>query len=81
MKIVYIKWADAAETEKYHKDIGSLKGQGLGLDTNSSVGIVVESTKEYISIAQSLAENGWFMDIINIPKALIISEEVLKEGE
>ena len=79
MKIVLIKWIDAAEIEKYHKDISSLKEQGLGLQANSSVGIIIESTKEYISLAQSLAENGWFMDIVSIPKVLIISEEVLKE--
>jgi len=77
MKIVCIEWLDACITEKYHEDIAIPKDQTIGLQTNYSAGIVVKDTREYISLALSLSESGWYRDIINIPKVNIKSEKVL----
>ncbi len=82
MKIVYVEWTDAAGTEKYHKDVVVPKEQGLGLQVNYSVGIVVKEEKEYLSLALSLSESGWYRDIINIPKINIITYlKLLKESK
>jgi len=77
MKIVFVEWVDANRTEKYHKDVAMPKDQELGLETNSSVGIVVEDTKEYIALAQTRSGSGWDLDIITIARVNIKLEKVL----
>ena len=79
MKIVYIEWIDTAQTEQYHKDVAIPKGQGLGLQMSYSAGEVVEETEDYISLALTMTENGWYRDIVNIPKINIKSQKVLQE--
>ena len=79
MKIVYIEWEDAAEAEEYHEDVDKPKGQGPGLQTSYSVGILVKDTKEYIALAQTVATSGWHRNIISIPKVGIVSQKVLME--
>ena len=77
MKVAYIEWIDACGTDKYHEKVAIPKDQSVGLQTNWSVGIIIADTKEYIALAQSLSESGWYRDIINIPKVNIKSEKVL----
>lgn len=83
MKIVYVEWVDAKRTEKYHKDVAIPKDQEIGLETNSSVGIVVKvegkDTKEFISLAQTRSGSGWDLDIISIPRVNIKLEKVLSD--
>ena len=79
MKIVYVEWTDANRTEKYHRDVAIPKDQEIGLETNSSVGIVVEDTKEYISLAQTRSGSGWNVDILSIPRVGVKLEKVLSE--
>ena len=79
MKIVYIEWIDASAVEKYHKDVAMPKDQEVALQNNYSVGIVLKDTGEYISLAQSLSANGWYRDIISIPRVSIKVEKVLME--
>lgn len=79
MKIVYVEWIDACSTEQYHKDVAIPKDRSIGLETNSSVGIVLKDTEEYISLAQSLSSSGWYKDILNIPRINIKLEKVLSK--
>ena len=81
MKIVYIEWRDASETDRYHKDVAIPKDQCLGLQTVYSVGIVAEDTEEYISLAGSLSDSGWYVGIQNIPKVGIKSMNILSDEE
>ena len=79
MKIVYVEWVDASGTEKYHENVAVPKDQEIGLQTNYSVGIVVKDTKEFIALAGSLSESGWYNDIISIPRVGIKLEKVLDD--
>lgn len=81
MKIVYVEWIDASGTEKYHENVAIPKDAEIGLITACSIGIVVKDTGEYISLAQTLPDSGWYKEIISIPRVNIKLEKVLSDDK
>lgn len=79
MKLIFVEWLDACEMEAYHKE--DYKGESLGLQKVYSLGFVVKETDVYIAVAQSLSANGWYKNIISIPKVGIVTTKEYGEDE
>ena len=74
-KIVKILWVDACADGKTWNSPDDL----LGLCNITTVGILVKKTKEYVCIAHSRAEDGYWCGMFYIPKGCCKDIQYLTE--
>ena len=74
LKIVIVEWVDSSFSEGW---VGEDKFD-YGICRIHSVGYLVHETKEFISIALNVGDNGQISDVMNIPKAALLSMTELK---
>ena len=76
LKIVIVEWVDSSFSEGW---VGKDEFD-YGISYITSVGYLVHETKEFISIALNVGNNGQISDVMNIPKVAILSITDLKLG-
>ena len=73
MQIVYIEWNDASTTTGWHI---AEKNEVTAVRT---IGLLVNKTKDTVTITSSQSANNRFLDQLNIPASLISKYQVLKK--
>lgn len=78
LAVVEVEWADAASHNRWYQagdleDISPLR--------SCTTGYLLEHNKKQLKIAQNVAENGCFSDVMSIPTPWLTKIKFLRKGK